>query len=1078
MARLFNYETNRNNMGRSIIDRVAEGLGYVRETRGMVPVSSVAEYDIPAYLHWKTSDYYAAYAGWVFACAKARAEDTADIELDLHRRVGYGESELVTEHEALALLRSVNPWQTFRQLTKSTQTYLDLTGEAVWYLNRAAGTPQKAAGKVTAIWALRPDYVNVIASRESYVEKYEYRVPGCEKIDIDPDNIVHFRTVNPTDPYRGMSIIRAAALTIDHDEYAEKYNRKFFKNSAIPAVVLETDQRLTDQVVQRVKDQWREKYGGIANSHQTAILESGLKAHPFQIPQKDMEFLAGQGFTRDKIMAMFNVPKARLGMVEDVNLNNAESSDVIYMRRIYELQRSMADQLTEHLLPRIGAKEGLFFKVGNPVPDDEERKAKVAHILFQTGAATPNEIRAMFGMEEVDGLDVHMVPFSMMELGAEASEGAKELAAKRRKGIVRGRTPHQTLKGMMAKEITKDVMAGVEKAAGRMLSKSGQKPERPKAKKKEQPTESRLTEEQAEALWKKTVATVDGYEKRYLQECRKFLKRQERDVTSALEATEKALDPDVADQVLFSVQAEAEVLLDVELPVLRELVAEMGEETLKLLGMSGFDTATDAIEQVLSVDALKGTYSFNRTTARQIRDILTEAVQEGWGVPETVERIRATYAGISADRAETLARTEIFRANGKATVEAYRQSGVVVAKQWFTAEDERVCPFCREMYESSEMRIRGVDEAWFTEGQQMTVTDENGKEHTLKIGFEDVKAPPLHSRCVTGDTKIRAPGATRAMRMRYRGSIVHLTLADGRRLSVTPNHVLLTDRGWMNAESIRKGDNVVDCAAVERDVDGAPDADQSEATAADIFAALAESGGVTAAGVPVAAEDFHGDGRFADGDVDIVSADGLLSDALEAAATEHGDAAALGGVQAALSLERLRDLDSKALALGLAADGIVCGTCVAKVLGSGTPRHHEAVRRLVVANYDSRFDEPAPDDRTVRAEAIRALVLGDTALVEANEPANVDGDAAADVNAGGVKPAVDDVSGDADGASDVADAHAGGVKFLQVVDVEVDSSHDDYVYDFETASTAYTTEGVMSSNCRCTLLPVTINTQE
>lgn len=45
-----------------------------------------------------------------------------------------------------------------------------------------------------------------------------------------------------------------------------------------------------------------------------------------------------------------------------------------------------------------------------------------------------------------------------------------------------------------------------------------------------------------------------------------------------------------------------------------------------------------------------------------------------------------------------IARTEVVTASNFAEVEAYDQSGVVEAKEWWTSPDERLCPQCSAMH--------------------------------------------------------------------------------------------------------------------------------------------------------------------------------------------------------------------------------------------------------------------------------------------------------------------------------------------------------------------------------------------
>lgn len=68
--------------------------------------------------------------------------------------------------------------------------------------------------------------------------------------------------------------------------------------------------------------------------------------------------------------------------------------------------------------------------------------------------------------------------------------------------------------------------------------------------------------------------------------------------------------------------------------------------------------------------------------------------------------------------------------------------------------------------------------------------------------------PPLGFRCFLPETKI--DGASHgAIKRFYSGKIVELVTKSGRKLRVTANHPILTSRGWVVAELIKQGDNLI-----------------------------------------------------------------------------------------------------------------------------------------------------------------------------------------------------------------------------------------------------------------------------
>ena len=666
---------------KTLIDRIAHWLGY----RKQINVSTLSGFGLPSWPFTKTLDYLEAYKSWVFACVNARAEEVSHINIQLNKVINRktGETEEVDDHEVLSLLRKVNPWMTSDELFEYTQSYKDLAGEAFWYLVRN-GDNKKA--KISQIWILRPDWISIKTHEKQFILGYEYRVPGQSAFPIKAENIIHFRNFNPTDPYRGMSIIRAAALTIDTDDFAEKYNRKFFINSAIPEIVLETDDKVDDDTFNRLRESWYNTYQGVDRAHLPAILEAGLKAHPFSVSQKDMEFLEGQKFNRDKIFAMFRVPKTVLGMTEDVTVSNAEATDYVFAKRVVKpLMRKITSTLNEFLLTKYADGDDLFFTFDDPVPENKVQKLETYKALFPIGSITPNEVRAMEGLDEVEGLDEFYIPINMIPITGELNDGEDEKTIRGPRLKKKIQIPHKTLR----KKIEDDISEAVkDKLVSALIKEMGD----PKIKSKDEdiPQTSPFSEEQKEAYWKEVVMKAASFEDLYKRKVQDIFSRQEKETIARLENATKTITASQARKVLFNVSTENKISAGILVPILRDYVEEAGSDALDLLGLSDqiFDTTTANMQAFFRRDVMKGVQSMNRTTKLKLKRTLAESISNGEGIPEITRRIKDIFSEADTSRAEKIARTEVIRAGNRAAVEAYIQSGVVAGTQWYTEVDE------------------------------------------------------------------------------------------------------------------------------------------------------------------------------------------------------------------------------------------------------------------------------------------------------------------------------------------------------------------------------------------------------
>lgn len=145
---------------------------------------------------------------------------------------------------------------------------------------------------------------------------------------------------------------------------------------------------------------------------------------------------------------------------------------------------------------------------------------------------------------------------------------------------------------------------------------------------------------------------------------------------------------------------------------------------------------------------------------------------------------------------------------------------------------------------------------------------------------------PIHNFCVTGDTEVWSavtPTSSRtepadftsaqaATRRWYSGEVIVIKTALGHKLTVTPNHPILTDSGWVVAGELHKGQQVFSGSGAERVVGRVPDEQKVPARIEDYFGS---GRGGTFVSVPFASEQFHGD--IGQGEVDVVAINGSLS---------------------------------------------------------------------------------------------------------------------------------------------------------------------------------------------------------
>jgi len=111
-----------------------------------------------------------------------------------------------------------------------------------------------------------------------------------------------------------------------------------------------------------------------------------------------------------------------------------------------------------------------------------------------------------------------------------------------------------------------------------------------------------------------------------------------------------------------------------------------------------------------------------------------------------------------------------------------------------------------------------------------------------------------------------------AIRAYYSGKAIRLTTQSGIELAVTANHPVLTPESWLRAQFLNEGHYVVKSTLSKAPIMPVDDDHQHMPSLIEqIWGAFSMQPRINARPcTPIMPDDFHGDGRFMDGDIDIV----------------------------------------------------------------------------------------------------------------------------------------------------------------------------------------------------------------
>lgn len=250
----------------------------------------------------------------VEACVSAYAQTVAMCPGDHWRTQENGGRERVTTSALSRLLKRPNGYQSGSDFLLNATRALYSTGNCYALALR---NDRFEVSELHLMHARRCAYTladdGSVFYRMGGNDLVEKRLDISEML-VPARDVLHIRLHTREDkPLDGLTPLESAALDLAFGNAAMQQQLAFYLNRARPSFILGTDEKLTEQQAEAIRERWNERSQGM-NQGKTPILGWGLKPMPITMTATDAQLVEMLRMTEEHIALVYRLPLQVLGI--------------------------------------------------------------------------------------------------------------------------------------------------------------------------------------------------------------------------------------------------------------------------------------------------------------------------------------------------------------------------------------------------------------------------------------------------------------------------------------------------------------------------------------------------------------------------------------------------------------------------------------------------------------------------------------------------------------------------------------------------------------------------------------------
>jgi len=265
------------------------------------------------------------------------------------------------------------------------------------------------------LYHIPADNVQIQGDPKNYIEYYEYN-----DVRFSTDEIIHIKENSFHDIYRGVSRLKPAVRTMKIIKSMRDFQDNFFKNGAVPGLVLKSPNTLSEKIKERMMQSWSARYRPDSGGRRPLILDGGIEVDDLtNVNFKDLDFQNAILENEKVIAKTLGIPYLLFDSGNNANIR--PNMRMYYLETILPINRKINYALERFF--GFDIKEDTT-EIPALQPELRDQSAYYSS-LVNGGIITINEARERLGYEAMEGQDNIREPANIAGSAANPDQGGR-----------------------------------------------------------------------------------------------------------------------------------------------------------------------------------------------------------------------------------------------------------------------------------------------------------------------------------------------------------------------------------------------------------------------------------------------------------------------------------------------------------------------------------------------------------------------------------------------------------------------------------------------------------------------------